>query len=149
MKRFFTLLGFTLILCFALNSIKAQNTGISTVSNPAKVGLADSGNTVAMQSFDIIKTGHAIKINWQTSFEQGHNYFELQRSTDGINYQLIALIFAYEDGSKGGAYRYVDQDSFKLNAQEVYYRLNLVDMKGNGKILQAKKMNYRDSVSDK
>jgi hypothetical protein len=149
MKRFFTQLGFTLILCVALQSIKAQNTVISTVSNPQNNGPADSGNAVTMQSFDIIKTGNTIKINWHTSFEQGHNYFEVQRSTDGINYQPIALVFAYEDGSKGGAYRYYDQDSFKLNTEEVYYRLRLVDMKGNGKNLPAKKMNFKDQVISK
>lgn len=149
MKRFFTQLGFTLILCVALNTIKAQNAGVSTVSNPANIGSGESGNAVTMQSFDIIKTGTAMKIQWQTSFEQGHNYFELQRSTDGINYQPIALVFAFEDGSKGGAYRYTDQDPIKLNTDEVYYRLKLVDMKGNGKILQPKKMNYKDNALSK
>ena len=34
-----------------------------------------------------------------------HNYFEIQRRNDGVNYEVIALMFAMEDAEKGAAYK--------------------------------------------
>jgi hypothetical protein len=142
MKRFFTLTAFAIlvVLVLANNSLNAQI--VASSASVAKSNISKSDNTVnvVMQSFELSKIGNTIKLNWQTATEKNNNYFEIQRSIDGIHYDVVALMFAKEDAEKGAAYRYSDQESTKLNADKVYYRLRIIDIKGNSVLLDPKKV---------
>ena len=49
-------------------------------------------------------------------------------------------MFAKEDAEKGAFYKYNDSESAKLNADKVYYRLRIIDIKGNSVLLDPKKI---------
>jgi hypothetical protein len=93
-----------------------------------------------MQSFELAQTANTVKINWQTSMEIRHNYFEIQRSVDGVNYEVIALMFAMEDAEKGASYKYHDHLPLIPSAGDFYYRLRLVDLNGKSSLLPPKKI---------
>ena len=64
-------------------------------------------------------------LEWSTASEQGAEYFELERSTDGRTFAPIAKVMAQGAISKATAYAHVD---FAPKAGENYYRLRMVDL---------------------
>jgi len=142
MKRFFTLTVFAIIVVMALanNTVNAQT--VATTARVAKSNISKSDNAVnvVVQSFELTKAGNTVKLNWLTSIEKNNNYFEIQRSIDGIQFDVIALMFAKEDAEKGAFYKYNDSESAKLSADKVYYRLRIIDIKGNSVLLDPKKI---------
>lgn len=146
MKRFFTLVGFAMIVFLANTTIQAQSTTASSTIAKTNVPKSETAANVVLQSFDLTKSGNAIKINWQTATEKNNNYFEIQRSIDGIQYEVIALMFAKEDAEKGAAYRYTDQEMAKLNADKVYYRLRIIDITGKSSMIESKKLTITEAI---
>jgi hypothetical protein len=145
MKRFFTLFVITIVVVLANTLVHAQSV-VSPVSVPkSTVSKSDVANNVVMLSLDLTKTGNAIKLNWQTASEKNNNYFEIQRSTDGVQFEVIALMFAKEDAEKGAAYRYTDQQFTKLNAGNIYYRLRIIDISGKSVMLDPKKIDLTEA----
>ena len=70
------------------------------------------------------------KLNWETSSETNNSYFEIQHSTDNINYTGIGKVNGNGTTSSEHNYTFTDlsPDLMKVN----YYRLNQVDVDGNG-----------------
>jgi hypothetical protein len=88
---------------------------------------------VVFQSFtaQLNITSNKALLNWSTSSELNANHFVLQRSTDGENYDDMAIIFAREGNSNSlRQYNYSDPIA-SVNSSLVYYRLKVVDMNGN------------------
>jgi hypothetical protein len=146
MKRFFTLVGIAIIVFLTNTTLQAQSTTASSTAAKSNVSKSETAANVVLQSFDLTKSGNAIKINWQTATEKNNNYFEIQRSIDGIQYEVIALMFAKEDAEKGAAYRYTDQEIAKLNADKVYYRLRIIDMTGKIIMIESRKLAITESI---
>lgn len=68
------------------------------------------------------------QLNWQTTQENNSSYFELQRSTDGNNFETIATATA--KGSTINDYEHTD-DLFFYTYQTVYYRVKMVAVDGS------------------
>lgn len=142
MKRFFTHAVFAIIVFLALanNTVNAQTVASTAGVTKSNISKSDNAVKVVLQSFDLTKSGNTVKLNWQTSTEKNNNYFEIQRSIDGIQFDVIALMFAKEDAEKGAIYKYNDSESAKLSVDKVYYRLRIIDIKGNSVLLDPKKV---------
>ncbi len=61
-------------------------------------------------------TGTTIGLTWKTTNDINHLFYELEKSTNGIEYTNIAKIYA--DGT--GSYSYLDTS---INTRKVYYRV--------------------------
>lgn len=140
MKRFFT--HACIVILFILAAINSSAQSVSSISSEKSRSktVNETGSKVDMHSFELVQIAKTVKINWQTSREIRHNYFEIQRSNDGVNYEVIALMFAMEDAEKGAAYKYHDHLPFNQSAGEIYYRLRLVDLNGKSFLLSPKKI---------
>ena len=64
--------------------------------------------------------------------EENSNYFELQRSTDGISFVKAGTVQAAGNSSTVKNYNYSD-DISGISSQIFYYRLKMVDLSGNTK----------------
>lgn len=65
-----------------------------------------------------------IDLNWSMAQEVNINVYELQRSSDGVNYTTIALIFPWDNNAYINQYIYTDKNpAVGIN----YYRLKIVD----------------------
>jgi hypothetical protein len=91
---------------------------------------APADSATHIQSFSLLRTGVSVKILWQTATEKNNNYFEIQRSTDGEKFSVIALVFAKEDAFTGADYQYIDNSLSQAGAEFVHYRIRQVDMQG-------------------
>jgi len=81
---------------------------------------------VTLISFDYSMVNNSVNLNWQTASEFNSDYFELQRSTDGINFSPIGKIKASGTSNISKYYTFTDAAPLYLN----HYRLKQVDLDG-------------------
>lgn len=75
-----------------------------------------------------------IELNWETASENNNSGFEVQKSTDGINFTTISWINGNGTTSSINDYSYTDLKS--LNSDVIYYRFKQLDNNGEFKFSQ-------------
>lgn len=97
-------------------------------ATPATINSCVTGAApVALSSFNYNVAGNAVTLNWQTGSEANSDYFDVQRSSDGINFTTIGKIKAAGTSSTLRNYTLTDTKPMYLN----HYRLSLVDLDGH------------------
>jgi hypothetical protein len=87
------------------------------------------GLPVTLLSFTGSKQGDYNELKWVTGFEENALQFELERSSDGTNFQKIATIPA-TNSPLGSIYSYRDNNTSLINKRNISYRLRMVDVDG-------------------
>ncbi|MEO6612540.1 MAG: PQQ-dependent sugar dehydrogenase [Chitinophagaceae bacterium] len=79
-----------------------------------------------------LQTNKTVLLKWKTENERNTSYFDVERSTDGINFNTIGTVAANGNSLPGNTFNYsqVDQDVVNLGATIFYYRLRMVDQNG-------------------
>lgn len=88
---------------------------------------------VMLESFTAQVNGSNNKtlLNWATNSELNASQFIIQRSTNGSDYEDVAIVFSQE-GSSTSVRKYSYSDDISMvNGPIVYYRLKIVDGNGN------------------
>lgn len=86
---------------------------------------------VKLVSFDATLVGNAVNCKWTTENEINNNHFELERSFDGNNFTMVALILGGKNaGNLRTTYEYNDKSASIQNKNIIYYRLRQVDIDG-------------------
>jgi hypothetical protein len=106
--------------------------GLSPIcSNVATVTIRFPGATMPMQLVDFsaaINNEHDVNLNWATSFEEGTDRFDIERSLDGTNFKKIGEVKSLGNKQARNDYGFDDRlRSSTLNNNDVYYRLRLVN----------------------
>ena len=84
---------------------------------------------VELVSFDIVRTAEDIlSIKWSTAMEQNNSHFNVQRSTDGVNFETIAVVQGRFNSNVTRYYSSIDDHL--PDARVIYYRLVQVDKDG-------------------
>lgn len=81
--------------------------------------------TIAEFNMECTQTG--VAIYWITTTELNSDYFDLERSSDGLNFQPIAHLKAAGNSTVPLHYKFTDDNKFSSGA---YYRLKEVDFDG-------------------
>jgi len=68
--------------------------------------------------------GKTIPLDWSTSMESKSSHFDIEKSTDGINFVFIGKTFAAGNSTSPRNYSFIDRQVFEYN----YYRLKIVDI---------------------
>lgn len=78
-----------------------------------------------------LTAGHTVQLNWATATEQQTDHFEVQRSTDGVNF-AHTLVRQPAAGISASTRTYQALDNTLLaGLTTVYYRLKMVDTDGS------------------
>jgi len=88
-----------------------------------------------------------VKLEWSTSTEQNTDYFEVQKSKDGINFTTLTKVAA--NGNSTGVINYDHTDANPND--ENYYRLKIVDQDGQfeySTTVQVSSLCYEDATVD-
>jgi hypothetical protein len=74
--------------------------------------------------------GNSVSCKWTTSVEINNDHFELERSTDGTNFNMIGSVRGFGAGVYTGnlSYQFTDNE---ICSGKVYYRLKQVDINGS------------------
>jgi hypothetical protein len=98
---------------------------------------ASSTVPVKMISFEGNKKDNNAFLNWATSSEINNDYFIIERSFDGSNFEKIGTVKGKVNSTVISNYSYTDQGIFNdPKNQIIYYRLNQVDLDGTSTISQ-------------
>lgn len=88
-----------------------QRTGMSGFSQFAVGGQSNLSLPVTLLSFSGYKDGSRNQLSWITASELNNRGFEVQRSTDGVNYTAIGFLNSLANGGNSNdqlSYRFTD-----------------------------------------
>jgi hypothetical protein len=97
---------------------------------------------VELVYFDAEASENKVFVTWQTATEKNNDYFEIQRSSDGKNYEVLGVLQGAGESNELLNYRFVDESPL-LGIS--YYRLRQVDYDGKFEIFPARVV-YNDVV---
>lgn len=80
-------------------------------------------------NFHVVKNQNKVDINWSTEKDASTNYFEVEKSNDGKNFETVAMVMG-PDPSKTDCDCYGCFDKVATQYKESYYRLKHVDSNG-------------------
>ena len=94
--------------------------------NNVNFGLYSTSLAVDLAVFTAEKKGATVELNWVTNSEANSNYFEIERSIDGVNFEVIGSKAAAGNSVSSISYQYIDKYPSKGYN---YYRLKEIDQK--------------------
>ena len=98
---------------------------------------APSTLPVKLTAFTASLVKEKVNLKWETASEINVSHFELERSTDGVNFSKTALVFSYGAADTKANYSYSDNvASFQVPV--VYYRLRSVDIDGKSDLSETR-----------
>ncbi len=105
-----------------LDEFRIYNRALSAleITNLASVTLP-----LVLTDLSAVKKQAAIQLNWATASEQNTSHFEVERSSDGINFSTIGQVTAA--GQSNSKKEYVFNDTRPMPATN-FYRLRMVDI---------------------
>ena len=95
--------------------------------NSTRIGV---GLPIELLSFKGECSNQNIELEWLTASEINNDYFSIEQSIDGINWQLIAKVDGAGNSNSVNNYSYIDVIQYKNNS---YYRLKQTDFNGKFK----------------
>lgn len=120
-------------------------TGTVTVSGASSFGTwvvaaNFAGQSVRLSDLNLENAGNEILISWYTTSEINNDYFEVERSTDGNQFETIARI----NGSNGSSGRkdYGITDKYPLEGN-IFYRLKQVSTDGTFRYSETRSILYQ------
>jgi hypothetical protein len=86
-------------------------------------------------------TSGTVKLTWGTAMESNNDHFTMERSTDGIHYNIISTIPGKGDFNEPVDYSFIDHAPEQGSN---FYRLSQTDRDGKEKILGVKTVSLQD-----
>jgi len=107
-----------------------STTGLSNISmNQLTLAIPAGPVPVTLTEFKIQTNNCAAKFFWTTASEQNSKHFEIQHSTDGINFVVVGIVPASGSSHLEKRYNFSSNISNPLN----FFRLRMVDIDGTFK----------------
>jgi hypothetical protein len=100
---------------------------------------------IRLLSFQASKAGERSSLlQWTTTSEQNSDFFQIERSADGVTWESLGTVKAAGNSQDELEYRFLD-DALPFTRSEVllYYRLRLVDTDGKYSYSEIKGVNFR------
>jgi fibronectin-binding autotransporter adhesin len=106
-------------------------TGVNSFS-PFTFGSLDSSSPlpITLISFTGVRNGSEVDLDWKTASEIDNDHFDIERSTDGIQFSKIGALQGFGTTTIQHAYHYVDKEV--LSTARYYYRLRQVNFDQSG-----------------
>lgn len=92
---------------------------------------------VKLTAFTASLNNDKVNLKWETASEINVSHFEIERSTDGINFTQAAVVFAYGSATDKASYSFTDNVA-GFRQSVVYYRLRSVDVDGKNDISETR-----------
>lgn len=100
---------------------------------------------VTLLDFTAVKTNESVLLEWQTESEYNSDYFEVERSVNGIDWNRLFTINAAGESSESVIYQETDENPFDGIS---YYRLNQYDLSGTKTFLKMISFNNKMEIGE-
>lgn len=117
-----------------VNGTISTTAGVAFSENQFTIGALDSDNNalpVEYGDINVRAVGRIVHVYWSTLSERNSHYFEVQRSYDGRNFEVLKIVEAA--GHSDERVNYAIEDDRAMTGI-VYYRLNQVDFDGTNEL---------------
>lgn len=105
-------------------------TGLTNIFiNEATLAAPSGALPVTLSGFTVQSNHCVANLTWTTATEQNSRYFEVQLSTDGVNFTTITVVPSAGNSNTEKHY----SCNINLNSQNNYFRLRLDDLNGTSK----------------
>ena len=75
--------------------------------------------------------GKKVVLNWSTAVDENYSHFVIERSLDNADFTQVGYLFTGEEAATSNNVSYSFSDDVKnVRKGYIYYRINMVDMKG-------------------
>jgi len=115
------------------NPYTRVSSSISMAStNTYYIGVGDNVGAlpVTLVSFSAAYENNKVDLNWATASEINNHYFNIERSTDGANWQTTARVEGHGNSTVTQNYSESDDLAGIIPTGDIYYRLKQVDFNG-------------------
>ncbi|WP_420580931.1 T9SS type A sorting domain-containing protein [Reichenbachiella sp.] len=120
----------------------ASTTAGTITTNPTTISLgffslggqSDTALPVELLDFKAKLENDVVEVNWITSSELNNDYFEIERSQDGVNYEVIGKIAGNGTINETSYYNFTD---YRPATGVSYYRLTQFDYDGTKAVFEA------------
>lgn len=109
---------------FTVTGVNFQNNDYFTIGS---TNLTTTPLPVELVSFDGAYENPVVTLTWQTASELNNDYFTLERSASGTQFEALAKISGAGTSSQTHSYSYIDASPFP---KVTYYRLKQTDYDG-------------------
>jgi hypothetical protein len=98
---------------------------------PLTVGGALSPFPITLLDFNAMRAGNDVLLNWSTATETNNDYFEMERSTNAVNFEKLAVVKGAGNSAINRNYSLTDLSASEIAAgKPLYYRFKQVDFDG-------------------
>ena len=118
-------------------------TGYSGSFSPFAIGETSFTLPVSWLSFTGTEQGKTVLLNWATASESNNDHFEIERSTNGMQYTTIGQVAAAANPAIRNDYQFTDINPLRGLA---YYRLKQVDRDGRIRYSTVIAVNFTSSA---
>lgn len=109
------------------------------------IGISENGGSLPIElgTFDaqLVNDDHVL-VEWMTISERDNDYFSVEKSIDGENFEVIGTVDGAGNSNQKLFYSYKDQDLFSGTA---YYRLRQTDHDGKTEVFAPVSVTYNGS----
>lgn len=116
----------------SLISPVANRTGLSLtdLANTFYIGSINASSTLPVEwlSFDGNHYENGIQLKWATASEKNNDYFEIQKSANGKDFEVIGIVNGMKNSVLEQRYDFFDENPY---ISSNYYRLKQVDLAAN------------------
>ena len=129
-----------------------NNSDISGTGRVSVGGSCSDGNSnfcgtgplpVELLHFTAHNLKKAIQLTWATASEENFDYFTLERSSDGVNYEILGTVSG--NGWSNRIINYTFTDTYPLVGR-AYYRLRATDLDGTFEYFQPMMVNVTSNT---
>lgn len=127
--------------------VNRTNVSLTDLNNSFFIATKDAADVLPINliSFTANVINNKVALNWQTAKEINADYFSVQRSKDGINWEDIQKITANDAGSTGTtSYSINDENPYQGTS---YYRLIEVDLNEKQTYSEIRLINFEKAFS--
>jgi hypothetical protein len=125
-------------VCFTGTTVGTSsiNTATKTITWNGVTGFSDFGGfgqgngsplPVELTSFTASCDEEVVTLSWSTASEENSSHFDVEKSTDGVNWRVIGTVLAAGNSTQEINYSFIDSEK---SIDQNYYRLNQVDIDG-------------------
>ncbi len=130
---------------FTPQLIKGIQYGVFSAGSNSYVAIYSSTPLpITLLNFTVYPVGDNAQLNWTTSMEENNKGFEIQRSSNNADWNVIGFVNGAGNSETQRNYQYLDPN---LAAGTYYYRLRQVDLDGHSQFSKTVPVTFKGSMT--
>lgn len=105
----------------------AEQTVIAPFASPSTVTTSTTAPPAKLVRIDGSVSNNKVILNWAVEKNESADMFEVEKSSDGKNFSMAALVFG-TDKEETGIYQFFERAA----KQRMFYRIKMIDINGHG-----------------